>query len=198
LQILYEILNERDDALAERTYAPWPDLDAELRAAGVPLFSVDTHRAADEFDVLAFNLSSELVYTNVLNMLDLAGVPLHAADRTDDDLLVVVGGHAAFNPEPLADFVDAAVLGEGEEVVGEITDAVRAWKLAGRRDRPGFLRELSKLPGVYVPSMYTVTYDGDHIAAVTPRFPDVPATVDKRTVADLGEWPYPKYPLVPL
>ena len=198
LQILYEILNERDDALAERTYAPWPDLDRELRAAGVPLFSVDTHRAATEFDLLAFNLSSELVYTNVLNMLDLAGVPLHAADRGDDDLLVVVGGHAAFNPEPLADFIDAAVLGEGEEVVAEITAAVHAWKAAGRTDRAAFLRELAKVPGVYVPSMYAVAYDGDHIAAITPRFADVPATVDKRTVADLGEWPYPKHPIVPL
>jgi len=198
LQILYEILNERPDALAERTYAPWADLDAELRAAGLPLFSVDTHRAAGDFDILAFNLSSELVYTNLLNMLDLAGVPLHGADRGDDDLLVIVGGHAAFNPEPLADFVDAAVLGEGEEVVAEITEAVHAWKAAGRTDREAFLRELAKIPGVYVPSMYTVTYDGDFIAAVTPRFADVPPTVDKRTVADLADWPYPKHPLVPL
>lgn len=198
LQILYEILNERDDALAERTYAPWPDLDHEMREAGVPLFSVDTHRAAHEFDILAYNLSSELVYTNVLNTLDLAGVPLHAADRGDDDLIVIVGGHAAFNPEPLADFIDAAVLGEGEEVVAEITAAVHAWKAQGRTDRASFLRELSKIPGVYVPSMYEVTYDGDHIVAITPRFGDVPATVDKRTVADLGEWPYPKHPIVPL
>jgi radical SAM family uncharacterized protein len=198
LQILYEILNERDDSLAERTYAPWIDLDREMRAAGVPLFSVDTHRAAAEFDVLAFNLSSELVFTNLLNMIDLAGVPLRAADRRDDDLIVIVGGHAAFNPEPLADFIDAAVLGEGEEVVSEITEAVHAWKRSGRTGRETFLRGLSAIPGVYVPSMYEVAYDGDRIDAVTPRYPDVPATVDKRTVADLGEWPYPKRPLVPL
>jgi radical SAM family uncharacterized protein len=198
LQILYEILNERDDAVAERTYAPWSDLDHEMRAAGVPLFSVDTHRAADEFDVLAFNLSSELVYTNLLNMIDLAGAPLHSADRADDDLVVIVGGHAAFNPEPLADFIDAAVLGEGEEVVAEITAVVGAWKRAGRTDRAGFLRALSQVPGVYVPAMYDVAYDGDRIVSVTPIHPDVPATVDKRTVADLGEWPYPKQPLVPL
>src|SRR5688500_7961195 len=112
LQILYEILNERDDAVAERTYAPWLDLDREMRAARVPLFSVDTHRPASEFDILAFNLSSELVFTNVLEMIDLAGIPLHARDRGADDALVIVGGHAAFNPEPLADFIDAAVLGE--------------------------------------------------------------------------------------
>jgi radical SAM superfamily enzyme YgiQ (UPF0313 family) len=188
LQILYEILNERDDAVAERTYAPWADLDHEMRAADVPLFSVDTHRAAAEFDVLAFNLSSELVYTNLLNMIDLAGAPLHAADRADDDLVVIVGGHAAFNPEPLADFIDAAVLGEGEEVVSEITEVFREWKASGRTDRESFLRRLSQVPGVYVPAMYEVSYDGDRIAAVTPRYPDVPATVDKRTVADLGEW----------
>ena len=198
LQILFEILNERDDAVAERTYAPWSDMNAEMRAAGVPLFSVDTHRDAGDFDVLAFNLSSELVYTNVLNMIDLTGTPVRAAERGDDDLVVIVGGHAAFNPEPLADFIDAAVLGEGEEVVSEITEVVREWKLAGRTDRAAFLRRLSRVPGVYVPAMYEVTYDDRHIAGVAPRFDDVPSTVDKRTVADLGEWPYPKSPIVPL
>ena len=205
LQILYEILNERSDALAERTYAPWTDLGIEMRAAGVPLFSVDSHRAAGEFDVLAFNLSSELVYTNVLEMIDLAGAPLHAVDRADDDLVVIVGGHAAFNPEPLADFVDAAVLGEGEEVVSEITDVVRSWKRDGRSDRAAMLRRLAQVPGVYVPSMYEVVYGEPTepggigpIVAVEPLHPDVPATVDKRTVADLGDWPYPKRPLVPL
>ena len=198
LQILYEILNERDDAVAERTYAPWLDLSAQMRPSGVPLFSVDTHRPASDFDILAFNLSSELVFTNVLEMIDLAGIPLHAAERGPTDSLVMVGGHAAFNPEPLADFIDAAVLGEGEEVVADITDLVRDWKLSGRTSREGFLRELSKIPGVYVPSMYEVAYDGERIAAVRPRFADVPPTVDKRTVADLGDWPYPRNPLVPL
>ena len=205
LQILYEILNERDDAVAERTYAPWTDLDAEMRTADVPLFSVDSHRAASDFDILAFNLSSELVYTNVLEMLDLARLPIRAADRADDDLVVIVGGHAAFNPEPLADFIDAAVLGEGEEVVSEITEVFADWKASGRTDRHAFLRRLAQVDGVYVPSMYDVEYhppaDGEAIgaiAAVTPRFADVPATVDKRTVADMGEWPYPKNPMVPL
>ena len=205
LQILYEILNERSDAVAERTYAPWSDLDAELRRSGVPLFSVDSHRAANDFDILAFNLSSELVFTNVLNMIDLAGCPVRAGERADSDLVVIVGGHAAFNPEPLADFIDAAVLGEGEEVVADINAVMLEWKLSGRRDRESFLRRLSQVPGVYVPSKYDVTYldplPGESIgaiAAVAPRYPDVPATVDKRTVADLGEWPYPKRPLVPL
>ncbi|RLE19934.1 MAG: TIGR03960 family B12-binding radical SAM protein, partial [Actinobacteria bacterium] len=202
LQILYEILNERSDAVAERTYAPWPDLEAQLRRVGLPLFSVDTHRSAADFDILAFNLSAELVYTNVLNMIDLAGAPVRSADRGNDDPLVIIGGHAAFNPEPLADFIDAAVLGEGEEVVSEITEVVHAWIAGGRSGRSDLLRQLARVPGVYVPSMYNVTYaepaDGSQLLSVEPIHPDTPATVDKRTVADLGEWPYPKSPLAPL
>jgi radical SAM family uncharacterized protein len=198
LQILYEILNERDDAVAERTYAPWVDLDALLHRHGVPLFSVDTHRAADDFDLLAFNLSSELVFTNVLQMIHLAGIPVRARERRPEHPLVAIGGHAAFNPEPLVDFVDVVVLGEGEEVVGEITEVVGEWKRGGRARREDVLRALTEVPGVYVPAMYDVEYDGRAIAAITPRYPDVPPTIDKRTVADLGAWPYPKRPLVPL
>jgi len=127
LQILYEILNERPDALAERSYAPWTDLEEVLRREGIPLFSVDTHRSADEFDVIAFNLSAELVYTNVLNCLDLAGVPVRSADRTAEHPLVGAGGHATYNPEPLADFLDFVVLGDGEEAVGEVNAAIAAW-----------------------------------------------------------------------
>jgi radical SAM family uncharacterized protein len=198
LQILYEILNERDDAVAERAYAPWVDFEGELRASGVPLFSVDTYRAAGDFDVLAFNLSAELVYTNVLSCIDLAGVPVRAAARAADDPLVIAGGHCTFNPEPLADFVDAFVIGDGEEPVGEITEVLAAWKRAGRPTREGVLRELATIPGVYVPAMYDVEYDGPRLVAVTPKHAEVPAVVDKRTVADLAEWPYPKQQLVPL
>ncbi|MFM7044542.1 MAG: TIGR03960 family B12-binding radical SAM protein [Ilumatobacteraceae bacterium] len=200
LQILYDILNERDDAVAERTYAPWSDLEALLRQRGVPLFSVDTHRAAGDFDLLAFNLSAELVYTNVLNMVDLAGVPVRSAHRTEEHPLVVIGGHCAFNPEPLADFVDLVVLGEGEEVIGEITEVVRDWKASGRTagSRNGVLRALALVPGVYVPSLYDVEYDGPALRAVTPRYPEVPAVVSKRTIADLSAWPYPRRPLAPL
>ncbi len=209
LQILYELLNERGDAVAERAYAPWTDMEAELRGSGLPLFSVDTHRPATDFDVLAFNLSAELVYTNVLNLIDLAGAPVRSADRTDADPVVIIGGHAAFNPEPLADYVDAVVLGDGEEAVGEVNEVLHRWISTGRADREHMLRTLSALPGVYVPSMYAVTYHDDTVDAdgarhaglladVVPRYPDVPATVDKRTVADLGDWPYPKRPLAPL
>ncbi|HSH59763.1 MAG TPA: B12-binding domain-containing radical SAM protein, partial [Acidimicrobiales bacterium] len=119
LQILYEILNERPDAVAERAYAPWVDLEALLRARGLPLFSVDTHRPATDFDIVAFNVSAELVYTNVVNCIDLAGVPVRADARTAEHPLVGAGGHCTYNPEPLADFVDFFVLGDGEEVVSE-------------------------------------------------------------------------------
>ncbi|HBL09786.1 MAG TPA: TIGR03960 family B12-binding radical SAM protein [Acidimicrobiaceae bacterium] len=198
LQILYEIINERPDAVAERAYAPWTDMADVLRSNGLPLFSLDSHRPASDFDILAFNLSSELVYTNLLECLDLAGVPLHADERTSDDALVIIGGHCAYNPEPLADFVDAAVLGDGEEVVSEITEVVRDWKASGRGSRHDVLRELSRLDGVYVPSMYDAEYDGDTLVAVTPRMDGVPAVVEKRTIADLADWPYPKNQLVPL
>ena len=198
LQILYEILNERSDAVAERTYAPWVDLEALMRAEGIPLFSLETHRPGSFFDVIAFNLSAELVYTNVLNMLDLAGVPVRAEHRGPTDAIVVVGGHAAFNPEPLADFIDAAVLGEGEEVVGEITEAVAAWKSSGRDSRRELHLALARIPGVYVPSLYEVVFEGDRIVSVRPTAPGVPDTVLKRTVSDLGQWTYPKRPLAPL
>ena len=147
--------------------------------------------------MFAFGLAAELVYTNVLECLDLAGVPVRAEHRRPEHPLVIVGGHCAFNPEPMADFVDAFVIGDGEEAVGEITEVVGAWKRSGRTAREGVLRELATIPGVYVPSMYEVEYDGPFIAEVRPRFPDVPERVDKRTVADLGEWPYPKNQLVP-
>jgi radical SAM family uncharacterized protein len=200
LQILYEILNERDDALAERAYAPWGDLEAVMRAERIPLFSVDTHRPGHEFDILAFNLSAELTYTNLLNCVDLAGVPVRAAERRPEHPLVAAGGHCTYNPEPLADFLDFVVLGDGEEVVSEITEVVRGWVASGRTEgsRAAVLRELSHVEGVYVPSMYEVVYDGADLRAVTPRYADVPERVEKRTIADLGAWPYPKNQLVPL
>ncbi|HEV8116200.1 MAG TPA: B12-binding domain-containing radical SAM protein, partial [Acidimicrobiales bacterium] len=195
LQILAEILNERDDAVAERSYAPWVDLEVELRAAGVPLFSIETTRPACDFDILAFNLAAELTYTNVVSCIDLAGVALRTAARAVDDPLVLIGGHCSFNPEPLALHVDAAVLGDGEEVVGEITEVVGAWKRAGRPGgRLGVHRLLAAVPGVYVPSLYRVEPDG----RVVPDDPAAPAVVVKRTITDLAAWPYPKRQLVPL
>ncbi len=200
LQILYEILNERSDAVAERSYAPWTDLAEVLRREGLPLFSVDTHRPARDFDILAFNLSAELVFTNVLECVDLAGIPVRTADRTDDDPLVLVGGHCAYNPEPLADYVDAAVLGDGEEVVGEITEVVAAWKAAGGGLRGDLHRRLAMVAGVYVPSLYEATFADGRLQGVRPRpeSTEVVEVVEKRTVADLADWPYPKKQLVPV
>ena len=154
LQILYEILNERADAVAERAYAPWTDMEAAMRAAGVPLFSVETSRPAADFDVLAFNLSAELTYTNVLNLIDLAGVPVRSAERAGATPSWSPAGHCAFNPEPLADFVDAFVLGDGEEVVGEITEVVGRWQSQNSQVREDLLVALAQIPGVYVPSCY--------------------------------------------
>ncbi len=200
LQILYEILNERDDALAERAYAPWTDLEVELRAHRVPLFSLENHLPAGDFDVLGFNLAAELTYTNLLNCVDLAGVPVRAEGRGEAHPLVIAGGHCTYNPEPLADFVDAFVIGDGEEVVSEINEVVVDWKRSGRTEgsREQVLRRLASVPGVYVPSMYRVTYDGPRLVAIEPRYRDVPARVEKRTIASLEDWPYPRQQLVPL
>jgi radical SAM family uncharacterized protein len=197
LQILYELLNERPDALAERAYAPWVDMEAAMRTARVPLFSLENHLAAREFDVLAFNLSAELVYTNVLNLLDLAGLPVRSAERSGDHPLVIAGGHCTFNPEPLADFIDAFVLGDGEEVVSEITEVIGSWRASGG-ERGSLLEALAALEGVYVPSLYEVRYSEGSLAEVVPASPAAPAEVRKRTIADLAAWPYPKAQLVPL
>ncbi|MFZ1448353.1 MAG: TIGR03960 family B12-binding radical SAM protein [Candidatus Microthrix parvicella] len=199
LQILCEILNERQDACAERAFAPWVDLEAELRAAGLPLFSVGTHRPANEFDVIAFNLSAELTFTNVLNCIDLADVPLRAADRTASHPLVGAGGHCTTNPEPLADFLDFVVLGDGEEVVGELTEVIGCWKRSSSDDRQALLEELATVEGVYVPSLYEPIYsaEGDLVETV-PLAASAPDVIEKRTVADLAAWPYPRNQLVPL
>ena len=200
LQILYELLNERTDAVAERSYAPWHDMEGLLRQKNVPLFSVDTHRSAGDFDVLAFNLSAELVYTNLLNCVDLSGVPVRNDQRGPEHPIVMAGGHATFNPEPLAEYVDVFVMGDGEEVIADITLVLHEWKKSGRTpgSRENVLRELSHIMGVYVPSMYDVEYDGQALKSITPRFADVPSQVEKRTIADLGAFPYPKNQLVPL
>jgi len=205
LQILYEILNERPDAAAERSYAPWVDMEASMRTAGVPLFSVEGHLPAAGFDVLAFNLSAELVYTNVLNLIDLAGVAVRSDERTVHDPIVMAGGHCAFNPEPMANFIDAFVLGDGEEVVGEVNEVLAAHRCGTARDdddptrRADLLAALSRVPGVYVPSCYAAAYDSvGRLSGVAPRFVDTPGRVEKRTITDLGSWPYPRKQLVPL
>jgi radical SAM family uncharacterized protein len=201
LQILYEILNERNDSVAERSYAPWVDMSREMRKREIPLFSVDTHRPAGEFDILAFNLSAELVYTNLLECLDLSNVPLYSKDRDVRDPLVIAGGHCTYNPEPFADFIDLAVLGDGEEVVGEISEIFSQWKSKhdNKLDRKELLLDLAELPGVYVPSLYEVTFSKERLVSISPKLEKSAASViEKRTISDLEAWPYPKNQLVPL
>ena len=200
VQILYEVINERPDALAERTYAVWPDLEALMRANGVPQFTVDAHRPVGDFDVFGISFSTELGYTNMLTAIDLAGVPLLAAERSIDDPIVIAGGHAAFNPETISDFIDAAVMGDGEEAVLLITDIVRDWKREGRPDgREGLLMRLAMTGSIYVPAFYDVQYLPDgRIQRIAPNRPEVPFRVSKHTLMDLDAWPYPQNPLVPL
>src|SRR5581483_1790042 len=153
IQILYEVLNETGWALAERTYSVWPDLAALMREHGIPQFTVDAHRPVGAFDVLGVSFATELGYTNLLTALDLAGIPLHAADRTDGHPIVIAGGHAAFNPEPIADFVDAAVLGDGEQAALQISELVREHKQR-RSTRHELLLALAVSGLAYVPRFY--------------------------------------------
>ncbi len=200
LAILYELLNERDGILAERTYSIWPDLAERMRAAGIPQFTLENHLPVRAFDVLGVSFSTELGYTNLLEALDLAQISLHSADRGEDEPIVIAGGHAAFNPEPIAEFIDAAVLGDGEEAVLAISDVVREWKAAGRPEgRRGLLLTLSRRGIAYVPSLYQVGYRPDGaIDAVRPAIDGLPAKVAKHTLMELDEWPYPAKPVVPL
>ena len=207
VQILYEVLNERADTLCERTYAVWPDLEKLMRENNVSQFTVDAHRPVGAFDVFGLSFSTELGYTNMLTAIDLAGIPIHSADRDETHPIIVAGGHAAFNPEPISSFIDAAVLGDGEQAALAITDIIVAFKAdrdAGLLTDVTDLREelllrLATSGVVYVPAFYEVEYLEDgRIRRVTPNRPGVPFRVAKHTVMNLDEWPYPKAPLVPL
>ena len=182
LAILYDILNQQPDMLAERVYSPWVDLEAQLRAHGLPLFSLETKHPLSDFDILGITLPYESLYTNALNLLDLGGIPLRSADRKDTDPLVLAGGHACLNPEPMAEFVDAFVIGEGEDVILEIARLVLAWKVSGGA-RQKLLERLSRIWGVYVPSLYEVTYNSDGtLQRVSPSRAGVTFPVLKRIV----------------
>ena len=198
--ILYEVLNEQPGVLAERTYSVWPDLEQLMRSHRIPQFTVDAHRPVSAFDMLGVSFSTELGYTNLLTALDLAGIPLQTADRTLGHPIVLGGGHAAFNPEPIADFLDAVVIGDGEEPVLAITAIVREWKQDGcPGGRDGLLLALAATGGVYVPRFYDVSYRPDGaIEQIRPNRPGVPASVRKHTLLDLDAWPYPKAPVVPV
>jgi radical SAM family uncharacterized protein len=198
IQILYELVNGLPTALAERAYAPWIDLEERMRARAIPTFSLEHHLPLWAFDVFAVTLPHELGHTNLLNLLDLGGVPHRSAERTEVDPIVLVGGHAAFNPEPLAPFIDAAVMGDGEEVTLEIDAVVRAAKERGS-DRAQLLRALADVKGVYIPALYEARHlDDGRLARTVPVAPGLPPLVPKRTVQDLEQWPYPQKQLVPM
>ncbi len=200
VQILYEVLNERPDVLCERTYSVWPDLEKLMREEGVPQFTIDAHRPVGDFDVFGVSFSTELGYTNMLTAIDLAGIPLHAGNRNESHPLIIAGGHASFNPEPIAAFIDAAILGDGEQAVLKVSDVIKGWKAEGRPGgREMLLLRLANEAGCYVPRFYDVEYLEDgRIRRVVPNRADVPWRVAKHTVMDLDQWPYPKAPLVPL
>ncbi len=185
LAILYDLLNQRQDVLAERAFSPWHDMEAAMRAAGVPLFSLETKHSLADFDILGISLPYETLYTNTLNVLDLAGIPLFTSERGLDAPLIIAGGHATFNPEPMHPFIDAFVIGEGEEVMGEIVDLHIAWRQSGA-PRAELLHALSHLWGVYVPSLYQAHYHQDGtLSRVEAVDPDAPLPIEKRIVAQL-------------
>ncbi|MBN1483166.1 MAG: TIGR03960 family B12-binding radical SAM protein [Chloroflexia bacterium] len=189
LQILYDRLNRLPGVLAERVYAPWPDMEAAMRRDGIPLYGLESRHPLGEFDLIGFSLPYELTYSNVLNMLDLAGLPLFAKEREAAHPLVIAGGSAAYHPEPLADFIDLFVLGEGEEVLEELVGLLIEARQAGAT-REQFLRRAAQLQGIYVPRFYEVTYHPDGtLAAVQPRGEDIPQCVSKRLIADLVDSP---------
>ena len=194
--ILYHVLNGVEGVAAERVYTPWPDMEEHLRAAGAPLVSLESERPLGQFDIIGFTLQYELSYSNILNMLDLAGIPRRRSERGDDAPLVVVGGPCAFNPEPLADFIDCAVIGDGEEAVVELCEAVRAGRAAGE-SRARLLERLAAIEGIYVPSFFAVDYREDgRLSAIRP-LKEGYDRVRRRFLADLDAAPYPTSPIVP-
>lgn len=198
-KILYHLLNKEQGVQAERAYAPWIDMEAKMRERHIPLRTLETKKTLKECDIVGFTLQYELSYTNILNMLDLGGVPVLAAERSDEDPLVIVGGPCVYNPEPLADFFDFAIIGEGEEVMAEVMTAYKEWKRAGKPGgRKAFLEKVVHINGIYVPSFYQVEYNENMtIKEVRPINDLAPAVVYKRVVRDMNSVDFPTSPIVP-
>ena len=198
-KILYHLLNQQQGVQAERVYAPWIDMEAKMRERKIPLRTLETKKTLKECDIVGFTLQYELSYTNILNMLDLGGVPVVAAERSEEDPLVIVGGPCVYNPEPLADFFDFAIIGEGEEVMAEVMEAYKSWKRAGKPGgRRAFLQEVVKIKGIYVPSFYEVDYNENlTVKEVRPINENAPAVVYKRVVKDMNSVDFPTAPIVP-
>lgn len=198
LSILYGIMNSRADTLCERVYAVWTDMEDEMRTRNIPLFALESKRAVKDFDFLGFSLQYEMIFTNVLNMLDMAKISLHAEDRADDEPFVIGGGPCVYNVEPIADFFDFFVVGEGEEILNEVVENFIAWKNSGKvGGRVGFLRRLLNVNGIYVPRFYQPIYDEKNFIGMKKLEPAAPSTVYKRVVKDLDNVPFVQSPIVP-
>ena len=195
LSILYQEINDRPDSLAERAYAPWLDMEEIMRQYGIPAYSLESKHALSDFDIIGFTLPYETLYTNVLNVLNLANIPLRSAERTTDHPLVIAGGHACYNPEPMSAFIDAFVIGEGEEIIHEILDAVKISK-GTQESRLSLLECLAKIHGVYVPAFYSIQYNPDGtVSAISTTNPAAPARIFKRIIGKLP--PPPTHFIVP-
>ena len=197
IQILYDMFNKREDMWCERVYSPWPDLDRVMREQSIPLFGLESQEPVKNEDFLFITLQYEMCYTNVLQALDLAGIPLHAVERTDEDPIVIGGGPCTYNPEPIAPFFDLFYIGEGEVVYDKLFDTYLENKKNGGT-RQDFLKKACRIPGIYVPQFYEVTYHEDGtIAAFTPSIPEAPEKIKKQLVMDMTEATYPEKPVVP-
>ncbi len=197
IQILYDMFNRWDDTYCERVYSPWPDLDQIMRERNIPLFALESQEPLRDFDFLGITLQYEMCYTNILQILELSGIPLYAKERTAEDPFVVCGGPCTYNPEPVADFFDLVFIGEGETSYRELLDHYKEWKERGG-ERREFLETAAGVEGIYVPSLYDIEYHTDGtIKAVIPNSPAAPAKVKKQVVADLTHTYYPEKPLVP-
>ena len=197
VQILYDMFNKMEDVWCERVYSPWPDLHKIMKEEHIPLFGLESQEPIKNLDFIGFTLNYEMCYTNVLQILDLGQIPLLAKDRTEDDPLVIGGGCCTYNPEPMADFFDLFYMGEGEISFYELFDLYKKMRAEGKT-RHEFLHEASKVPGIYVPSLYEVTYKEDGtIASFEPIYEDVPKTIQKQIVLNMTEAVYPEKPVVP-
>ena len=197
-RILYHTINERKDTYCERVFTPWPDMESLMRENNIKLFTLETKTPLDEFDMLGFTLQYEMSYTNILNMLDMSGIAIRASERTNDDPIIMAGGPCAYNPEPLYDIVDFFEIGEGEEMMNDVLEVYARHKEAGNFNKADFLREISKIGGIYVPSLYDVTYNEDGtIKEFKPKYEDVPAKVKKRIVNDFDSVSFPEEMIVP-
>ncbi len=197
IQILYDMFNKRSDTWCERVYSPWPDLHAILKEQNIPLFGLESQEPLKNFDFIGITLQYEMCYTNILQILDLSQIPLLSRERTEKDPIVIGGGPCSYNPEPIADFFDIFYIGEGEVVYDNLLELYKEHK-KGNYDRAAFLHEAAKIPGLYVPSLYEVTYKEDNtIASFTPVYDDIPRTIKKQVEMQLSEAVYPEKPVVP-